>query len=255
MWSFVCITCTSACRRFKTLFHCNMFWNPNSISSLYLSTPIMSLELGGGVVVLCEIINHDGSYVYSGLAKTVVSTMSCIVIRLLFMSRLSGSLYYIIIYISAADWHAIYVCTHLYRYSLIHWLSLRGIPKTYVLSSILVVDQMMYMVVHKFLPRKPPVCKTLIVSVGSMHEYVLHKNVEISKWSPFSFLLGYFYDDLDGGTFGTIKRGVNRPLSNFSFKFVSKFVAEDSTSTGYLVQVHPESVGETYSSRSVHAWR
>ena len=63
-------------------------------------------------------------------------------------------------------------------------------------------------------------------------------------------MLGYFYDDLDGGTFGTIKRGVNRPLSNFSFKFVSKFVAEDSTSTGYLVQVHPESVGETYSSRS-----
>lgn len=78
-----------------------------------------------------------------------------------------------------------------------------------------------------------------------------------------SFLLGYFYDDLDGGTFGTIKRGVNRPLSNFSFKFVSKIVAEDSTSTGYLVEVHPESVGDTdsddsdnnhaHSSRSVHA--
>ena len=134
-------------------------------------------------------MNHDGSYVYSGLAKTVVSTMSCIVIRL-FMSHLSGSLYYIIIYrlymyISAVDWHAIYICTDLYRYSLIHWLSLRGIPKTYVLSSILVVDQMMYMVVHKFLPRKPPVCKTLIVSVGSMHEYVLHKNVKSLNDLPF----------------------------------------------------------------------
>ena len=53
---------------------------------------------------------------------------------------------------------------------------------------------------------------------------------------------GNFYDDVDGGTFGTVKKNARRPLSNFAFKFVTKIIASDSRSTGYLVEVNPESL-------------
>ena len=53
-------------------------------------------------------------------------------------------------------------------------------------------------------------------------------------------LTGNFYDDFEGGTFGTVKKGVRRPLSNFALRFLKKIVAQDSKSTGYLVEVNPE---------------
>ena len=48
-----------------------------------------------------------------------------------------------------------------------------------------------------------------------------------------------FYDDLEGGTFGTLKKGVRRPLSNFNFEFKRMIVAT-SSSTGFLVTLIPE---------------
>ena len=49
-----------------------------------------------------------------------------------------------------------------------------------------------------------------------------------------------FYDDMDFGTFGTLKRGLKRPLSNFNFEFKVQIIASVSSSTGYLVEVIPE---------------
>ena len=49
-----------------------------------------------------------------------------------------------------------------------------------------------------------------------------------------------FYDDFANGTFGTIKKGIKRPLSNFNFKFCSKVISARSSSTGYLVSVIQE---------------
>ena len=55
------------------------------------------------------------------------------------------------------------------------------------------------------------------------------------------FYMAGFYDDLVGGTFGTLsKTGVKRPLSNFNFEFCCKVVSAHSTSTGYLVRVIQE---------------
>ena len=48
-----------------------------------------------------------------------------------------------------------------------------------------------------------------------------------------------FYDDLEGGTFGTLKKGIRRPLSNFNFQFKRKIIAT-SSSTGFLVTIIPE---------------
>ena len=48
-----------------------------------------------------------------------------------------------------------------------------------------------------------------------------------------------FYDDLEGGTFGTLKKGIRRPLSNFNFLFKCKIIAT-SSSTGFLVTIIPE---------------
>jgi hypothetical protein len=53
-------------------------------------------------------------------------------------------------------------------------------------------------------------------------------------------LLGTFYDDVHGGTFGTLKKGARRPLSNFNFEYLLRVNAEDSRSTGFLVRVYPE---------------
>ena len=44
---------------------------------------------------------------------------------------------------------------------------------------------------------------------------------------------------MDSGTFGTLKRGLKRPLSNFNFEFKVQIIASVS-STGYLVEVIPE---------------
>lgn len=52
-----------------------------------------------------------------------------------------------------------------------------------------------------------------------------------------------FYDDDEKHTFGTVKKDRNRPLSNFTFKFIKKVVSHHSSSTGYLVEVTPEAVG------------
>ena len=58
-----------------------------------------------------------------------------------------------------------------------------------------------------------------------------------------------FYDDDEDHTFGTLKKQ-KRPLSNFTFKFVKKIVASHSSSTGFLVEVIPETVGDDSSSSS-----
>ena len=49
---------------------------------------------------------------------------------------------------------------------------------------------------------------------------------------------GYY----DSGTFGTMKKDIKRPFSNFNFEFKGKFVAAKSSSTGYLevIQEHNE---------------
>lgn len=54
-----------------------------------------------------------------------------------------------------------------------------------------------------------------------------------------SFIIG-FYEDFDNNTFGTSKKGIKRPLSNFTFQFQQKIISSDSISTGYLVEVTPE---------------
>ena len=59
-----------------------------------------------------------------------------------------------------------------------------------------------------------------------------------------------FYDDDGNHTFGTLKKKQKRPLSNFTFKFVKKIVASHSSSTGFLVEVIPETVGDDSSSSS-----
>ena len=53
-----------------------------------------------------------------------------------------------------------------------------------------------------------------------------------------------FYDGDENHTFGTMKMKQKRPLSNFTFKFVKKIVASHSSSTGFLVEVIPETVGD-----------
>ena len=45
---------------------------------------------------------------------------------------------------------------------------------------------------------------------------------------------------MDSGTFGTLKRGLKRPLSNFNFEFKVQIIASVSSSTGYLEEVIPE---------------
>ena len=59
-----------------------------------------------------------------------------------------------------------------------------------------------------------------------------------------------FYDDDENHTFGTLKKKQKRPLSNFTFKLVKKIVASHSSSTGFLVEVIPETVGDDSSSSS-----
>lgn len=55
-----------------------------------------------------------------------------------------------------------------------------------------------------------------------------------------------FYDDHENNVFGTMKKDKQgcqqRPLSNFTFKFVKKIVSSHSSSTGFLVEVIPEVV-------------
>lgn len=49
-----------------------------------------------------------------------------------------------------------------------------------------------------------------------------------------------FYDDINEGTFGTVKKWIRRPLSNFCFRFKTKIISSAPSSTGYLVEVIPE---------------
>ena len=49
-----------------------------------------------------------------------------------------------------------------------------------------------------------------------------------------------FHEESTKSTFGILKKGVYRPLSDFNFHFIMKVVSERSTSTGYLVKVLPE---------------
>ena len=59
-----------------------------------------------------------------------------------------------------------------------------------------------------------------------------------------------YCNDLEGGIFGTVKKGIRRPLSNFNFQFKRKIVAT-SSSTGFLVTIIPEenTVSEEQSSQ------
>ena len=48
-----------------------------------------------------------------------------------------------------------------------------------------------------------------------------------------------FYEDLEAWNFGTIsKKGIKKPLSNFSFQFTHKIIALDTSSTDFLVPEH-----------------
>lgn len=58
----------------------------------------------------------------------------------------------------------------------------------------------------------------------------------------YSFI-GY-YEDEQKCTFGTFKKDRKRPLSNFAFSFLSKVVSQDPASTGFLVKLTPEGVGD-----------
>lgn len=53
------------------------------------------------------------------------------------------------------------------------------------------------------------------------------------------FCIG-FHEDVVNSTFGIMKKGTYRPLSDFTFHFLKKVVSEKSASTGYLVKVMPE---------------
>ena len=84
--------------------------------------------------------------------------------------------------------------------------------------------------------------KTALGSVSGMHILNIILYPCTMPWSAIpSFLV--FYDDSDTNTFGTMKKDQKRPLSNFSFDFITKILAADSCSTGYLVDVTPERVG------------
>ena len=62
--------------------------------------------------------------------------------------------------------------------------------------------------------------------------------------------VGFYDDDENHTLIGTLKKKQKRPLSNFTFKFVKKIVASHSSSTGFLVEVIPETVGDDSSSSS-----
>jgi len=49
-----------------------------------------------------------------------------------------------------------------------------------------------------------------------------------------------FHEDCEHHTFGVLKKGVYRPLSDFNFNFIMKVVSEKPVSTGYLVSVTQE---------------
>ena len=49
-----------------------------------------------------------------------------------------------------------------------------------------------------------------------------------------------FFEDFEKNTFGTQKKGVYRPLSNFVFSFTHKVIACNASSTGYLVNIELE---------------
>ena len=63
-----------------------------------------------------------------------------------------------------------------------------------------------------------------------------------------------FYNDIDGGTYGTVRKGVKRPLSNFNFNFQKKIISSSPASTGYLVEVIPENVENDSDSDSEHVF-
>ena len=53
------------------------------------------------------------------------------------------------------------------------------------------------------------------------------------------YIIG-FHDDHVRCTFGIVKKGKYRPLSDFSFNFIMKVTAEVAESTGYIIEVIPE---------------
>ena len=59
-----------------------------------------------------------------------------------------------------------------------------------------------------------------------------------------------FHEDDDLHTFGIMKKGVYRPLSDFNFQFIMKVISDKSANTGYLVKVTPELITETDSESS-----
>lgn len=49
-----------------------------------------------------------------------------------------------------------------------------------------------------------------------------------------------FRDDRTHNTFGVIKKGHYRPLSDFNFDYLTKVKAKKACSTGYMIKVTPE---------------
>ena len=55
-----------------------------------------------------------------------------------------------------------------------------------------------------------------------------------------SYMIIGFHDDNVRRTFGIVKKGKYRPLSDYSFNFIIKVTAEVTESTGYIIEVMPE---------------
>ena len=63
-------------------------------------------------------------------------------------------------------------------------------------------------------------------------------------------LVGFFKDE-ERHILGIVKKGAQRPLSNFTFKFKNKIAASNVNSTGFIVEVTLESIwGE-----AIVSWR
>lgn len=73
-----------------------------------------------------------------------------------------------------------------------------------------------------------------------------------STWYDICYVkvLGFFKDE-ERHILGIVKKGAQRPLSNFTFKFKNKIVASNVNSTGFIVEVTLESIwGE-----AIVSWR
>ncbi len=48
-----------------------------------------------------------------------------------------------------------------------------------------------------------------------------------------------FHDDIDGGTFGVLKKGIYYPASDFAFTLAGEVICKMPSGSGYLVNLAP----------------